>query len=83
MPAWCTLRPDIDAGKEEQPHHVNKVPVPGSRLKAEMLLRCKVTGKRPEQHHSQRDCTHNHMETVKASRHKEGRAIDIAAARFA
>ena len=31
--------PDVDAGEEEQPDHVDEVPVPGSRLKAEVLLR--------------------------------------------
>src|SRR5882757_8142520 len=31
--------PDIDADEQEQPHHVDEVPVPGSEFEAEMLGR--------------------------------------------
>src|ERR1700678_1165200 len=31
-----TSAPDIDAGEEEEPHHVDEMPVPGRRLEAEM-----------------------------------------------
>ena len=34
--------PDVDAGEQEQPHHVDEVPVPGGELEAEMLLRREV-----------------------------------------
>src|SRR5487761_1981091 len=30
--------PHINAGKQEQPHHVNKVPIPGGKLETEVLL---------------------------------------------
>ena len=29
----------VDEGEQEQPHHVDEVPVPGGRLEAEVLLR--------------------------------------------
>ena len=29
--------PDIDGGEEEQPHHVNEVPVPGGRFETEVI----------------------------------------------
>src|SRR5437867_878195 len=34
--------PHIDAGKQEQPHHVDEMPVPGAELEAEMLRRREV-----------------------------------------
>ena len=37
---WSRRRgPDIDADEQEQPHHVDEVPVPGGELEAEMLGR--------------------------------------------
>ena len=33
--------PDINAGEQEQPDHVDKMPVPGGGLEAEMPLRVK------------------------------------------
>src|ERR1700674_2007890 len=36
--------PDIDADEQEQPHHVDEVPVPGGELKAEVLGRAELTG---------------------------------------
>jgi hypothetical protein len=34
--------PDVDGGEQEQPDHVDEVPVPGGEFKAEVLLRRKV-----------------------------------------
>src|SRR2546430_4044297 len=31
--------PDVDADEQEQPHHVDEVPVPGGEFEAEVLLR--------------------------------------------
>jgi hypothetical protein len=31
--------PDVDGGEQEQPDHVDEVPVPGSGLETEVLLR--------------------------------------------
>ena len=50
-----TRAPDIDAGEQEQPDHVNEVPVPGRGLEAEMLLRLEVAGKGAEQADGQED----------------------------
>src|SRR5947209_12412946 len=44
VPAGCRrgvmggTAPHIDAGEQEQPHHVDEVPIPGGELKAEVLL---------------------------------------------
>src|SRR5882672_6959953 len=34
--------PDIDAGEQEQPHHVDEVPVPSGEFEAEMVRRREV-----------------------------------------
>src|SRR5204862_309451 len=47
--------PDIDGGEEEQPHHVDEVPVPGRGLETEMLLRREVALVRADQVHEQED----------------------------
>ena len=41
--------PDIDEGEQEQPDHVDEVPVPGGGLEAEMLLGREVAGQRADQ----------------------------------
>src|SRR5690606_22691004 len=70
--------PDIDAGKEEEPHHVDEVPVPGGSLEAEMMLRRELPGKRAAEADREEDGADEHMEAVEAGRHVEGRAIDVA-----
>src|SRR6478735_1113694 len=70
--------PHIDAGEQEQPHDVNEVPVPGGELEAEMLRRTKLALQRADQAHDQEDRTDDDMRAVKAGRHEEGGAVDIA-----
>ena len=50
---FATRPPDIDAGEQEQPHHVDEMPVPGSELEAEMLGRSEMAEKRADQAHDQ------------------------------
>src|SRR6266852_8855852 len=38
------VAPDIDADEQEQPDHVDEMPVPGGEFEAEMLRRRKVPG---------------------------------------
>src|SRR5438552_15255195 len=71
--------PNINAGKEEQPDDVDEMPVPGRGLEAEMLLGAEVALERAEQADGQEYGPDDDMETVEASGHEEGRAIDIAA----
>src|SRR5215203_6782390 len=71
--------PHIDAGEQEQPDHVDKVPIPGGELKAEMLRRCEVAEIDPDQTDDEECRTDDDMEAVEAGRHEEGRAIDVAA----
>src|SRR5215510_10196289 len=70
--------PDVDAAEQEQPDHVDEVPVPGGELEAEMLGRFELAGKRAAQAHDQEDRADDHMEAVEAGRHEEGRAVDVA-----
>ena len=68
--------PDIDAGEQEQPHHVDEVPVPGRRLEAEMAGGRELAGDGADQAHRQEDGADDDMEAVEARRHEEGRAVD-------
>src|SRR5262245_4825888 len=68
--------PPVDPDEQEQPDHVDEVPVPGGRLEADMLVR-------PERrvicaHHADReeDGADLHMQAVEAGGHVEGRAVD-------
>src|SRR5215472_19075618 len=70
--------PDINADKQEQPDHVDEVPVPGGELEAEVLLRREMPGIGAAQAHAQEDGADQHMEAVEAGRHEEGRAVDVA-----
>src|SRR5690606_38846773 len=45
----CPGTPDVDAGKKEQPHDVDEVPVPCGCLEAEVLLGREVALQRPQQ----------------------------------
>ena len=69
--------PHIDAGEQEQPHHVDEVPVPGGGLEAEMLLRREVAAHGTDQAHGEEDGADDDVEAVEAGRHEEGRAIDV------
>src|SRR3984893_11055318 len=73
-----TVEPDIDADEQEQPHHVDEVPVPGGEFEAEMLGRGEVAGIGADQADGQEDGADQDVETVEAGRHEEGRAIDVA-----
>src|SRR5262249_57583994 len=70
--------PDVDAGEQEQPHHVDEVPVPGAELKAEMLRRREMAEIDADQAHDQKGRPDDDMSAVEAGRHEEGRAVDVA-----
>src|ERR1700682_3146038 len=75
------VAPDIDADEQEQPHHVDEMPVPGGEFEAEMLGRAEMPGIGAEQANQQEDGADQHMETVEAGRHEEGGAVDVAGER--
>src|ERR1017187_1200638 len=70
--------PYIYAGEQEQPHHVDEMPVPGGELEAEMLLGIEVAGQRADQADDQKDRANDHMGAVEAGRHEESSAVDVA-----
>src|ERR1700716_4661922 len=72
------VTPDIDADEQEQPDHVDEMPVPGGEFEAEMLGRAEMPGIGADQADDQEDGADQHMEAVEAGRHEEGRAVDIA-----
>src|SRR5271169_1744316 len=71
--------PPVDAEEQEQPHHVDEVPVPGGGLEAEMLARLELAGHGAEQADQQEGRADEHMEAVEAGGHEERRRIDVVA----
>src|SRR5437764_1892378 len=74
----CAGAPYIDADEQEQPDHIDEMPVPGGKLETEMLLRRELPGIGAQQADRQEDCANDHVEAVEAGGHEEGRAIDVA-----
>src|SRR3546814_956941 len=70
--------PHINDEEQEQPDDVDKVPVPGSSFKTEVLTRCKVSLMRADQIDDQENGADQYVEDVKACRHVKGRAVCCA-----
>ena len=71
LPVWRAGSPDINAGEQEQPDDVDKMPIPGCCFKTEMLLGREVALDRSKQTDNQEYRTDDHMGTMKARRHIE------------
>src|SRR5207302_9240091 len=56
--------PHIDAGEQEQPYHVDEMPVPGAELKAEMLRGREVSEIGADEAHDQEGRTDDDMGAV-------------------
>src|SRR5205807_5050710 len=69
--------PNIDANEQEQPHHVDEVPVPGGKFEAEMLLRREVPEIGAQQADHQEDRADDHMRAMESGRHEESRAVNV------
>src|ERR1700712_87911 len=70
--------PDVDAGEQEEPDHVDEMPVPGGELEAEMLGRRELAFERADEAYDQEDRADEHMRAMEAGRHEEGRAVIVA-----
>src|SRR5262249_16117059 len=70
--------PYIDAYEQEQPHHVDEVPVPGKELEPEMLGRDEMARIGASEADKQEASSDDNVEAVETRRHEEGGAIDIA-----
>src|SRR5579863_2708228 len=68
--------PPIDADEEEQPHHVDEMPIPRRRLEAEMMVGLELAGNRAPEIDREEAGADDDVETVEAGRHEEGRGID-------
>src|SRR5580700_4936524 len=69
--------PDIDAGEQEQPHHVDEVPVPSGEFEPQMLLRSKLARIDADQTHGEENRADDDMSAMKAGRHEESGAVDV------
>src|ERR1700685_3364184 len=70
--------PHIDAGEQEQPDHVDEVPVPGAELEAEMLGRGELAGHGTEQADDQESRADDDVGAMEAGRHEERGAVHVA-----
>src|ERR1700730_3400021 len=73
-----TCAPHIYASEQEQPYHVDEVPVPGGKLESDMLLGRELASQGADQAHNQEDRTDDDMKTMEPGRHEERRAVDVA-----
>src|SRR3954470_6151267 len=76
--AFGARAPYVDAGKQEQPHHVDEMPVPGRELEAEMLRGREMAEIDTDQADNEECRPDDDMGAVKPGRHEECRAIDMA-----
>src|SRR5579863_3507531 len=67
---------EIDAGEQEQPHHVDEMPIPGCGLEAEMMIGLEVPGAGSEEADDEEGGSDDDVEAVEAGGHEEGRGID-------
>ena len=68
----CLCAPPVDGAEQEQPDHINKMPIPSRGLKAKMMVRFKVALARPEIAHDQEGSADDNVEAVETGRHVEG-----------
>ena len=67
----------VDQEVQAQPHHINKVPVPGSSLKSKVIFFCEVTLHGAEHHHGQHNRTNRNVQAVEAGGQVEDRAVGV------
>src|SRR5918994_6799516 len=70
--------PHIDGGEQEQPDHVDEMPVPGGELEAEVLGRREMLPVDAQEADREEDSADDDVGAVEARRHEEGGAVDVA-----
>ena len=75
---WALLAPDVDAGEEEEPDHINKVPVPSCGFKSDMSFGCEVPCLKAEEANREEDRTDHNVEAMEACRHEEVCTVDVS-----
>src|SRR5262249_13104222 len=71
--------PNVGAGEEGDPHHVDEVPVPGRELETQVLRRREMAEIGADQAYDQERRPNDHVRPVKAGGHEEGGTVDVAA----
>src|SRR4051812_9807610 len=66
----------VNPGEEEQPHHVDEMPVPGGGLEADVLVGLELIGGGAEAADDQKHRADEHMEAMEAGGEEKGRRID-------
>ncbi|MPL75514.1 hypothetical protein SDC9_21338 [bioreactor metagenome] len=75
-PVGSGAAPDIDRGEEEEPHHIDEMPVPGRRLEAHMLFGRHLPAGQPDQADEQEDRADDDMGAMEPRRHEEGVPVE-------
>ncbi len=65
------VRRDVDKREQEQPHHVDEMPIPGSGFEAEMLGGRELPRHQTEQAHRQEDGADDHVRAMEAGSHEK------------
>src|ERR1700704_3319618 len=76
-PRSGTRSPHINASEQEQPDHVDEMPIPGRELKPEMLRRREMANIGADQTDDEEGRANDHMDAVESGRHEERGTIDI------
>jgi len=63
--------PPVDGDEQEQPHHVDEVPVPGRGFKPEVMGFREVVGHQSGQTHRQEAGSNEHVESMESRGHVE------------
>ena len=61
---------------QEQPHHIDKVPVPSRAFETEVAFRAEVAVLQTQSNKQQHQHAEEYVETVEACEQEEGRAIN-------
>jgi hypothetical protein len=70
--------PHVNAGKQEQPYYVDKMPVPRRKFKTQVLLSRKLPGKSTQEANGEKNRSDDDVEAMKTRCHEKGRAVDRA-----
>ena len=71
---WSTE--PIDANKQKQPHHIDKMPIPRGGFESEVVCGREASIDGAHKTYSKKDGSHDDVESMESRCHKEGRGVD-------
>ena len=67
---------NIQNREQKYPHDINEVPIKTRALEESVLMRCDLTGERPDQTSYQKEYTDRHVTAVKSGEHEKAGTHD-------